>query len=98
MTAHAASYTHSAAASSRAITSMVLGILGIVICPLFARFAWYLGHHELDDIRGFRAAHQGEGFARTGQILGIIGSLPLLLIAAIVVLAIPMLLFAVLAA
>jgi len=97
MTAHASSFASSPAASGRAIASMVLGILGIVLCPLFAPFAWYMGHAELDDIRGFRAAREGEGFARTGQILGIIGSLPLLLIAAVVVLAIPMLLFAILA-
>ena len=80
--------------TSRAVTSLVLGILGIVLCPLFAPFAWFMGHAELDDIRGFRAPHQGEGFARTGQILGIIGSLPLLLIAALVVLAVPVLIFA----
>ena len=97
MTAHAASYTSTSAASGRSIASMVLGILGIAICPLFAPFAWYMGHQELDDIARFLAPREGQAFARTGQILGIIGSLPLLLIAAVVVLAIPVLLFAAIA-
>jgi hypothetical protein len=97
MTTHAAGYTSSPAASGRSIASMILGILGIAICPLFAPFAWYMGHHELDAIGSFHAPREGQGFAKAGQILGIIGSLPLLLIAAVLVLAIPMLLFAAIA-
>ena len=46
MTAHASSYSHPGA-SGRSIASLVLGILGIVICPLFAPFAWYLGQQDL---------------------------------------------------
>ena len=94
MTTHAASYISAPAASSRSITAMVLGILGIALCPLIAPFAWYLGHVELDDISTFRAPREGQGFARAGQVLGIIGSLPLLLIGAVLVLCIPVLLFA----
>ena len=102
-TAHSHAYPHAQAhahvsarpstASDRAVASLVLGILGIVFLPLFGPFAWYLAHHELEDIRNFRAPHAGQGIARAGWILGIIGSLPLLLIGALLVLAIPVVFF-----
>jgi hypothetical protein len=95
--AHAADFTSVPAASTRSITSLVLGILGVAFCPLFGPVAWYLAHQELDDIARFYAPREGQGFARAGQILGIIGSLPLLLIAAVLVLCIPVALFALLA-
>jgi len=91
---HAADFAP--AASGRAVASLVLGILSIVMLPLLGPVAWYLGHLELEDIRGFRAPRSGEGLARAGWILGIIGSLPLLLIAALIVLAIPVVFFALL--
>lgn len=97
MTAHAAAYISAPVASGRSIASMVLGVLGIALCPLLAPFAWYLGHVELDAIATYRAPNEGQGFARAGQILGIIGSLPLLLIAAVLVLCVPIALFAIVA-
>lgn len=84
---------HAPAASGRAVASLVLGILSIVVLPLLGPVAWYLGHVELEDIRGFRAPRAGEGLARAGWVLGIIGSLPLILIAGLIVLAIPVLFF-----
>ena len=65
--------------SSQAVTALVLGILGIVCCGLLAPIAWYLGNQELQAIRQGRAAASGEGLAKAAQILGIIGTILLVL-------------------
>jgi uncharacterized membrane protein YjgN (DUF898 family) len=67
------------ASSSQAITALVLGILGIVCCGLLAPIAWYMGNQELQAIRQGRAPATGEGLAKAGQILGIIGTVLLVL-------------------
>jgi hypothetical protein len=66
-------------ASTQAITSLILGILGIFCCGLLAPVAWYLGNQELKAIREGRSALAGEGMAKAGSILGIIGSILLVL-------------------
>lgn len=60
--------------SSRATTALVLGILGFVCCQLCAPFAWYIGNQELKAIRAGASSMAGEGSAKAGMILGIIGS------------------------
>lgn len=67
------------ASSSQAVTALVLGILGIVCCGFLAPIAWYLGNQELRAIREGRAPATGEGLAKAAQILGIIGSILLVL-------------------
>jgi uncharacterized membrane protein YjgN (DUF898 family) len=62
------------ASSSQAITSLVLGILGVVCCSFLSPIAWYMGNQELQAIRQGRAPATGEGLAKAGQILGIIGT------------------------
>jgi hypothetical protein len=69
-----------------ATTALVLGIVGVVgslgscCCCLFAvlglcsPIAWYLGHRELAAIRAGLAPAYGETNARTGMVLGIVGS------------------------
>jgi mannose/fructose/N-acetylgalactosamine-specific phosphotransferase system component IIC len=69
----------SATASSRAVTALVLGVLGIVCCAFCAPFAWYIGNQEVLAIRAGAAPAAGEGWATAGKILGIIGSVLLLL-------------------
>ncbi|HEV2852456.1 MAG TPA: DUF4190 domain-containing protein [Thermoanaerobaculia bacterium] len=66
-------------ASTQAITSLILGILGIFCCGLLAPVAWYLGNQELKAIREGRSSLAGEGLAKAGSILGIIGSILLVL-------------------
>ena len=39
-------------ASSRATTSLVLGIVGFLCCQLCSPFAWYMGAQELKAIKG----------------------------------------------
>lgn len=67
------------ASSSQAVTALVLGILGIVCCGLLAPIAWYLGNQEILAIRQGRAPATGEGLAKAAQILGIIGTILLVL-------------------
>ena len=59
----------------RAITALVLGILGIVLCQLVAPFAWVIGKRTVDEIDGSGGRMGGRGQAQAGYILGVIGSL-----------------------
>lgn len=63
------------AKSSRPTVSLVLGILGIVCCQVCAPFAWWLGSKELKAIRAGQSSAEGEGMAKAGMILGIIGTI-----------------------
>ena len=64
--------------SSQATLSVVLGILGIFF-TLFAPFAWWLANRELEAIDAGRRPPENRGTARTGRILGIIGTVLLAL-------------------
>ena len=66
-------------ASSRAVTALVLGILGLTCCGIMAPIAWMLGSTELKDIRAGLASSEGKGYATAGKILGIIGTVLLIL-------------------
>jgi hypothetical protein len=60
--------------SSRATTSLVLGLVGFLCCQLCSPIAWYLGAAERTAIKNGASAPQGEGIATAGMILGIIGT------------------------
>jgi hypothetical protein len=62
-------------ASSRATTSLILGILGFVCCQLCAPFAWYMGSQETKAIKAGQSPAAGQGLATAGMILGIIGTI-----------------------
>ncbi|HEV7667767.1 MAG TPA: DUF4190 domain-containing protein [Thermoanaerobaculia bacterium] len=68
-----------APASSQATTALIVGIVGIVCCQLTAPFAWYLGNKELQQIAAGLSPVAGQGLAQAGKILGIIGSILLIL-------------------
>jgi hypothetical protein len=68
-----------AKASSRAVTALVLGILGLTCCGIMAPIAWILGSKELKDIIAGLASPEGKGYATAGKILGIIGTIFLIL-------------------
>jgi TRAP-type C4-dicarboxylate transport system permease small subunit len=59
---------------SQATTSLVLGILGLVICGILAPFAWNIGNKELAAIDAGRRPPENRGTANAGRILGIIGT------------------------
>jgi hypothetical protein len=55
-----------------AIAALVLGIFGIVICPLCAPFAWVLGRQAEQKIDASGGVLSGRGEATAGKILGIV--------------------------
>jgi hypothetical protein len=59
--------------SSRAIVALVLGIVGIVLCPLTAPFAWVLGRRAEAEVDASGGAIAGRGLATAGKITGIVG-------------------------
>jgi uncharacterized membrane protein YjgN (DUF898 family) len=65
--------------STQAVTALVLGILGVVCCGLLAPIAWYLGNQEQKAIREGRSSAAGEGLAKAAVILGVIGTVLLVL-------------------
>ena len=69
---------------SRATTALVLGIVGIFF-TVVAPFAWKFGHDELKAIDEGRRPPDGHGQATAGRILGIIGTV--FLVVGLVVLA-----------
>lgn len=73
--------TPSQSTSTQAITSLVLGILSLFCCPLLAPVAWYLGNQEVKAVREGRSPVSSEGIAKAGMILGIIGTIWLVLVA-----------------
>ena len=58
---------------------LVLGILGFIICQLFAPVAWYKGNQALAAIDSGRANPAERTSANVGRILGIIGTIFLII-------------------
>jgi|CXWL01.1.fsa_nt_gi hypothetical protein len=71
--------------SNRAITALVLGILSLVCCQILGPVAWFLGSAELKAIKAGTAPAAGEGVAKAGWILGIVGTVLLGLVALYIV-------------
>jgi hypothetical protein len=65
--------------ASGAVLSLVLGILGIVLGPLCGPFAWVMGRKAELEVRASAGGLSGGGVATAGKILGIIGSIFLVL-------------------
>jgi hypothetical protein len=63
----------------QATTALVLGILGIAICGVVAPFAWSIGHSSLREIDASGGALGGRGKAQAGYILGIVGTVLLII-------------------
>src|SRR6266498_1832570 len=63
-----------ASASGKAITILVLGIVGLLCCNLTAPVAWALGHQTLRDIRLGLAPPQDHSLVQIGMVLGILGT------------------------
>ena len=54
---------------------LVLGLLGVMGCPLFSFVAWIMGSHDLREMRAGRMDKSGEGPTLAGMIFGMIVSL-----------------------
>lgn len=63
----------------RATVSLVLGILGIILCPICAPIAWAIGHSAEAEIDASGGRLGGRGLATAGKITGIIGTVLLIL-------------------
>jgi hypothetical protein len=74
----------------RATMSMILGILGLVICTVIAPFAWRIGKKTMDEIDASGGRLGGRGMAQAGYIMGIIGTVVLVLGVLFFVIAIPL--------
>ncbi len=60
---------------SQATLSLVLGILGLVLCGILAPIAWAIGNTEVKAIDDGRRNPSNRGMAQAGKILGIIGTI-----------------------
>ena len=65
--------------NNRPMITLVLGIVGIICCGLAAPVAWYMGKQELAAIAAGQSAREGEQLAKVGMILGIVGTILLVL-------------------
>lgn len=62
----------------KATTALVLGILSLVVCGVLAPFAWVIGGRAVAEIDANPGAYEGRGEAQAGRILGIIGTVLLI--------------------
>lgn len=63
----------------KATTAMVLGIVSVVCCQLTGPFAWVIGSNAVKEIDASRGQLGGRGQAMAGKVLGIIGTVLLVL-------------------
>ena len=63
----------------KATTALVLGILGVVCCSIAAPFAWSIGKKAVSEIDASGGRMGGRGKAQAGYILGIVGTVLLIL-------------------
>jgi drug/metabolite transporter (DMT)-like permease len=63
----------------QATTSMVLGIVGLICCGFVAPFAWIMGKKAVDEIDASQGRLGGRGQAQAGKILGLVGTVLLVL-------------------
>ncbi len=54
---------------------LVFGILGFLICQIFAPIAWLMGRADLREMEAGRMDPTGKGLTQAGMILGIIGTI-----------------------
>lgn len=57
-----------------AVLSLVLGIVGIILCSIAAPFAWVLGKRAEEAVAANPGRYSGKEMATAGKILGIIGT------------------------
>jgi hypothetical protein len=62
-------------ASGRAITAMILSLVGVFLCGFFTSIpGMILGKMEMTAIREGRASVAGDGFAKAGFYVGMVGT------------------------
>jgi len=58
---------------------LVLGILSIVCCPLIGPLAWIWGKQDLAKVQAGEISQEAEQMTKIGMILGIVGTVFLIL-------------------
>jgi len=58
---------------------LVLGILGLVLCPFCGVAAWMMGNGDLEEMAAGRMDNNGRDLTNAGRICGIFGTVILLL-------------------
>ncbi len=64
---------------SQATTVLVLGIVGLVLCQICSPIAWIMGNKEVAAIDAGRRSPENRQQATIGRILGIIGTVLIVL-------------------
>jgi hypothetical protein len=57
-----------------AVLALVLGIVGVAVCSVCAPFAWYFGAQAEQAVDASAGTLDGRSFATAGKILGIVGT------------------------
>jgi hypothetical protein len=73
----------------RALLAMILGILGLVICGPVAPFAWWIGKKAVNEIDDSGGRLGGRGMAKAGYIMGVIGTIFLVIMVLVVAVMVP---------
>ena len=68
-------YVYAAPDHPKAVTAMVLGIIGLVACQVASPFAWAMGKRTVAEIDASGGRLGGRGQAQAGYILGIVGTI-----------------------
>ena len=56
----------------RGAVSLVLGILGLLVCGFIGIAAWLMGKSDLEKMKRGRMDREGEGLTKAGYILGLV--------------------------
>ena len=59
---------------------LILGVLGFVCCQLFSVAAWIMGYSDLQAINAGRMDPSGKGLTQAGMIIGIVGTVLMILV------------------
>ena len=69
----------------QAVTILLLGILGLMMCQLLGPFAWVMGHRALREIDSSGGTIGGRGMVLAGYVCGIAASALFVLFAVVAV-------------
>ena len=58
--------------SHRGAVVLVLGILGLIVCPIIGIIAWVMGNTDLQKMQAGQMDREGEGLTKAGKICGMI--------------------------
>jgi hypothetical protein len=63
----------------RGVLILVLGIIGIMACPILGIFAWFMGGGDLRKMDAGQMDPEGRGMTQAGRIMGLISAIIMIL-------------------